>query len=106
MRLSLVTATLSWLAARALMRVVCWLMRGLRLPGGVFVPTPSSFAAIWMGPGCVFYSHRVVVKQGIDMVEAEVASGALKLPDGMTAAEMTINRQAWALAHTSVAGRA
>lgn len=74
---------------------------------GRYRPVPPGFTAIWMGPGCVFYAHHSAVAQGVEMIERELRAGRLKsLPDGMTPVAMTINQQAWALAHTNVAGRA
>lgn len=79
-------------------------MRELRMAGGVFRPAPPHFAAIWMAPGCVFYAHHTAVRQGVEMIERDVQAGRITLPDGMTAAALTINQQAWALAQTNVAG--
>ena len=59
-----------------------------------------------MAPGCLFYAHRSMVREGVERVQAEVATGALVLPEGLSPAEMTLNRQAWQMAKTDVAGRA
>lgn len=81
-------------------------MRDLHITGR-YRPVPPGFTAVWMAPGCVFYAHHSAVRQGVEMIERDIRDGRLKaLPEGMTAAMMTVNQQAWALAHTSVAGRA
>jgi len=59
-----------------------------------------------MAPGCVFYAHHTAVRQGIEMIERDMREGRMTLPEGMTPATLTVNQQAWALAHTNVAGRA
>jgi hypothetical protein len=69
-------------------------------------PAPPGFAAVAMGPGCIFYASVATMRQGVEMVEREIAEGKLVLPVGVSPAQMTINQQAWALAHTCVAGRA
>jgi hypothetical protein len=71
-----------------------------------FVIGPSTFAAIEIPPGCVFYVHRKVMARCNAAIEREIASGMTKLPEGLTVPMLAISRQAWALAQLGVAGRA